>query len=190
MIEKSLKKAIIEFPLLILFTILMVFSGCARNFPSDKLSSAETTEKQVKQLINKSQMQLDHFSNVCIPAVGQCLEKKQKILHMLSVIESTAGKINLDTSSMEMDDFLYTVSYLQDEIEHLGDESTSIIETTDKIEDLKNQLQELSASIDEIFLAAENERERENTKFSLKKKIMNYKIKNEIGKHAKNDFGL
>lgn len=190
MTKKPLKKTNIAFPLTILFTILMVFSGCARNLPSDKLSSVEIPEKKIEQLINKAEFQLDYFGKKCIPATEQCLEKKQEIFHIFDVIESKVGNINLDSSSIEMDDFLYTASYIREEIEKLGDLSASKRETKDRVEDLKNELHELQANIDEIYLVAEDGSERENTKFSLKKKIIGYMVQRKFGMHAKNAFGL
>ena len=188
MIEKPQKNTNIVFQFTISLIILMVFSGCARNLPSDKLSPAEIPEKQLKQLIKKAEMQLDHFSNECIPATKQCLEKKQKIHHVLDVVENTVSKINIDSSSMEMDDFFNTASYIRGEINNLGDFSDSIRETKDRVEDLKNELHELQANIDEIYLAAKDE--SENTKFSLKKKITRFMVQRKFGMHAKNAFGL
>lgn len=191
-IEKSAKKTKALFQLIITLIISIIISGCAKNIPSDKLFSTEIPEMKIEQLINKAEFQLDYFGKKCIPATGQCLEKKQKILHILDVVENTVVKINLDTSSMEMDDFFNIASYLRDEINNLGHFSDSIRETKDRVEDLKNELHELQTCIDEIYLAAEDESEREieNTKFSLKKKIMGFMVQRKFGMHAKNVFGL
>ena len=74
------------FRLIITLIISIVFSGCAKNIHSGKLSSAKIPEKQVKQVIKKAEFQLDYFGKKCIQATEQCVEKKRKILHLLDVV--------------------------------------------------------------------------------------------------------
>ncbi len=176
------------FRLIITFIISIIFSACAKNIHSDNSLSTNILEKKIEQLLKKAEFQLDYFGKKCIPAREQCLKKKQKILHVLDVVENTVSKINVDSSSIEMDDFDNTVSYIRNEIYNLGDFPDSIRETKNRVEDLKNELHELQTNIDEIYLVAEDE--SENAKFSLKKRITRFMVQKKFGMHAQNAFGL
>tara|TARA_B100000315_G_C14463327_1_gene534779 strand:- start:130 stop:696 length:567 start_codon:yes stop_codon:yes gene_type:complete len=188
MIGKYTEKTNSLFRFIITLIVSIIFSGCAKNIHSDKLFSTKTPEKKIEQLIKKAEFQLDYFGKKCIPAREQCFEKKQKILHVLDVVENTVSKINVDSSSIEMDDFDNTITYIRNEIYNLGDFSDSIRETKNRVEDLKNELHELQTNIDEIYLVAEDE--SENAKFSLKKRITRFMVQKKFGMHAKNAFGL